>query len=311
MEKMQANPLVSVIMPAYNVEKYIEDSIQSVIKQTYTAWELIVIDDGSTDTSGTIVKAFAKDNKRIKYIYQPNKGQDMARNAGLEKAQGDIVAFLDSDDIWLPRKLEVSVAAFESADCDLLFTDAYIFYNSSELKDVAQLERIGVRAGIHEGEEALQKFFSGNLIPMLTVIARKDMFLKVDGFPHFRIGEDYYLWLRFLLEGYRFVSIGEPLSAYRMRTGSIMSEIDNESKEILDMMKVLSVDYPEIKTKYRKQIKHWVRMFIKYRLRDKNKEVLKEYFKFFNLYSLRIRAIFAIGKNMPLLRFRKLVKSVL
>ncbi len=100
-------PLVSVIMPAYNAEKYISKSIQSVLEQTYQNWQLIIVNDGSKDDTSSIIKCF--DDKRIRLIEQENSGVSKARNTGIEYSDGEYIAFLDSDDIWLDKKLEVQV----------------------------------------------------------------------------------------------------------------------------------------------------------------------------------------------------------
>src|SRR5580765_2861093 len=89
----EPNDLVSVIMPAYNAEKYISDAIKSVIAQTYSNWELIVIDDGSTDATAAIIQQYLVTGTRIKYIYQDNGGQGKARNNGLNHAKGELIAF--------------------------------------------------------------------------------------------------------------------------------------------------------------------------------------------------------------------------
>src|SRR5687768_13986927 len=102
-------PLVSVIMPAYNVEKFIQQSIDSVLGQTFSSWELIIIDDGSTDNTVPIVEENQARTDKILLIRQENKKQAAARNAGLRIAKGRWIAFLDSDDIWLPNKLEVQL----------------------------------------------------------------------------------------------------------------------------------------------------------------------------------------------------------
>src|SRR5919106_5413407 len=101
---MSAN-LVSVIMPAYNAEKYIAGSIRSVIVQTYSDWELIVVDDGSTDSTATVVQEFVARDPRIKYIFQENGRLGKARNTGIRNSSGPLIAFLDSDDLWVPIKL--------------------------------------------------------------------------------------------------------------------------------------------------------------------------------------------------------------
>ena len=101
--------LVSIIMPAFNSARYICESIDSVLAQTYAEWELWVVDDGSTDNTAEVVKKFK--DRRIHYVKQAtNKGVAAARNLGIEKSRGRFLAFLDSDDIWLPEKLEKQLA---------------------------------------------------------------------------------------------------------------------------------------------------------------------------------------------------------
>ena len=97
-------PFVSVIMPAYNAATFIAGSIKSVVKQSFTNWELIIIDDGSTDNTKNIINCFINKDARIKYHYQQNGKQGKARNAGLALAKGKYIAFIDADDVWLPNK---------------------------------------------------------------------------------------------------------------------------------------------------------------------------------------------------------------
>ncbi|WP_254568468.1 glycosyltransferase family 2 protein [Oscillatoria sp. HE19RPO] len=105
--------LISVIVPVYNLEQYIVDTIQSVLAQTYKHFELIVIDDGSTDRTAEICESF--DEPKLKLIRQKNKGANAARNAGLRIAQGDYIAFLDGDDLWLPEKLAKHIEHLEQS----------------------------------------------------------------------------------------------------------------------------------------------------------------------------------------------------
>src|SRR5258705_4662408 len=118
---------VSVIMPAFNAEKFIKDAIISVTRQTYPHWELIVIDDGSTDSTAAIVKEYASLDDRIKYVHQENAGQGQARNHGLKVAKGHYVAFLDADDQWLPEMLLTLVITIFRHKADIVFFDCYVF----------------------------------------------------------------------------------------------------------------------------------------------------------------------------------------
>ena len=119
---MYEEPLVSVITPCYNEEKFIGDAIESVINQTYQNWELIIVDDGSVDRSKDVVRKYTTD-RRIKLVeHECNKGIAKTKNTGLAVAQGEYIAFLDADDIWLPSKLELQLSHFESEDIGLVCT---------------------------------------------------------------------------------------------------------------------------------------------------------------------------------------------
>ncbi len=124
--------LVSIIMPAYNCGKYIEQSINSVISQTYKNWELIIIDDCSTDNTIDIVNKF--DDKRIKFLQNPkNSGAAISRNYGLREAQGKYIAFLDSDDLWLSEKLEKQIKFMKENNYIFTYTDYRIQLNGEWL----------------------------------------------------------------------------------------------------------------------------------------------------------------------------------
>ena len=114
-------PIVSVIIPAYNAERFIPQAIQSVLEQTYQSYEIIVVDDGSTDKTKDILKEF---EDKVCCIYQENQGPSAARNAGIKISQGRYICFLDADDIWTPDKLEVQVEFLEChPDISLVFSD--------------------------------------------------------------------------------------------------------------------------------------------------------------------------------------------
>jgi glycosyltransferase involved in cell wall biosynthesis len=127
------NSLVSIIIPCYNAEKFIEETIQSVLNQTYTNWELIIIDDGSKDNSSKIVASFLLD-PRISYFYQGNTGVSIARNNGISKVSGSYIAFLDADDVWSPTNLEEKINELQSDEIDYVFSNKeHINENSSSL----------------------------------------------------------------------------------------------------------------------------------------------------------------------------------
>lgn len=119
--------MISVIIPTYNAEKYISETIQSVISQTFKDWELIIVDDGSSDRSSNLIKELSETEPRINYLYQENAGVSKARNKGLEKASGDIIALLDADDLWHENKLEIVSEIFDRNEVDWTFSDVLEF----------------------------------------------------------------------------------------------------------------------------------------------------------------------------------------
>lgn len=117
-------PKVSVIIPAYNSERYIEEAIDSVLNQRFTDFELLVIDDGSTDGQREKIMKYCNVDTRVRYIRQANQGVSAARNHGFNLSSGDLIAFLDSDDIWLPDNLSLKVSKVQSSDFGLVHSDA-------------------------------------------------------------------------------------------------------------------------------------------------------------------------------------------
>ncbi len=133
---MENQALVSVIIPVYNVEQYLRECVDSVINQTYKNFEIILVDDGSTDSSGEICDEYVEKDERISAIHQKNAGPSKTRNTGLENATGKYIYFLDSDDYIESNALELLVSTAESSDADLVFFDAHSF--SDDGSDVHQ-----------------------------------------------------------------------------------------------------------------------------------------------------------------------------
>jgi glycosyltransferase involved in cell wall biosynthesis len=136
---MSEQQLVSVIIPLYNTEKYIEETINSILKQTYTQLEIVVVDDGSTDQSSTIVKQLQEKYPRIvRYIYQENSGVAVARNTGIEHAKGEYIAFLDSDDLWHTTKIEKQMESIHTNKMDACYC-GYMHYYEETSEEVKHL----------------------------------------------------------------------------------------------------------------------------------------------------------------------------
>lgn len=172
---MNENPLVSVIIPVYNGEKYLSETIESVIQQDYDPFEVIVVDDGSKDKSASIVRSFEK----IHYIYQENQGNAAARNHGIELAKGDYFALLDQDDLWVPHKLSTHID-YHKEHQDVKYTiGRFKFFLEPGLREIP----VWCRPELLEGDHI-------DYSPSSLVI-RHDAFNLVGPFnPSFKIGSD-------------------------------------------------------------------------------------------------------------------------
>lgn len=215
------NPLVSVITPSYNSSDYIKETIASVKEQTYRNWEMIIVDDCSTDHSSTIIQEQAEQDSRIQFFSTgANSGAAFARNMAIKEAKGKYVAFLDSDDLWLPDKLEKQVGFMERKDLAFSFT-AYRVMNQQGM-DTGKIVRI-------PSSIDYKGLLKNTIIGCLTVMINTE---KIESFkmPDIRTRQDYATWLSVLKRGYKAYGLQEPLSRYRVSRGSISSNKLNVAK---------------------------------------------------------------------------------
>ena len=207
------NPKISVIIPTYNRGNLIENTIKGVIDQTYTDWELLIVDDGSTDNTKEIVGEFIKNDKRIKYFYEENSGcPSVPRNLGIEKASGEYVAFLDSDDEWFPTKLEKQLAVFENSDNPKLGVVACYAY----IKDNKTGKIISEHNKYYKGNALKEILKNYGLICTTSCVMTKLSILKEVG-PFdsiFKVYDDNDMWLRISEKGYEFDYVQEYLLNY-------------------------------------------------------------------------------------------------
>lgn len=198
-------------MPCYNSSTFLSDSIASVIKQNFNHWELIIVDDCSNDQSFLIQQEYAEKDSRIKIIrLKRNVGVAQARNIGIENAQGDYIAFLDSDDYWHPNKLEKQMQYFENyPEVDVVFSEYYRF-NSRGI-----LGRIKVPNKVIQYNDLLK----GNCIGNLTGIYKREKFFDI---RQVEVGaEDYLFWLEIFSRPYvKGIGVCEPLAYYRVAEAS-------------------------------------------------------------------------------------------
>jgi teichuronic acid biosynthesis glycosyltransferase TuaG len=207
--------LVSVIMPAYNAERYIADSITSVLAQTYSNWELIVVDDGSTDSTATVVQEFVRRDRRIKYLFQENGRLGKARNTGIGNSTGSLVAFLDSDDLWMPTKLKAQTRAIAENNADVVYSKSYVF--SDENTD-DETEILVSSVGKFSGPDFFDSLVRQPQIPVLTVLLKRSALDRVGLFEEgkaYHGCEDSDLWLRMARAGLVFYGMPDVLARYR------------------------------------------------------------------------------------------------
>jgi len=189
---MGNEPLVSVIIPVYNCERYLAEAIKSVLAQTYHPIEIIVVDDGSTDGSGNVAKRFAPS---LRYCFQPNSGTGAARNRGIDLAQGSFFGFLDADDVWMKDKLTLQMAAFDgNPDIDIVFGHVKQFY-SPELGE-------SIRKRIHCSSEIMPAHLSS------AMLIKRDAFSRVGLFEtNWQVGQDMNWYLRATELGLRMIML--------------------------------------------------------------------------------------------------------
>ena len=218
-EKNQ-NPIVSIIMPAWNAEKTIQDAIRSVIKQTEPNWELIVLDDHSEDGTYKRIRWFAARDNRIRIYRNPvNLGVSKTRNRGVKEAKGKWIAFLDSDDIWRADKLEKQLCMIEQKkNVDLVFTGSVFMRGWEQSENNRSREKTNFILSYYQKAPktiTYKELLKQNLISCSSVVVKKELLMK---YPMKQdiMHEDYATWLEILRAGGKAYGINEPLLIYRI-----------------------------------------------------------------------------------------------
>jgi glycosyltransferase involved in cell wall biosynthesis len=226
---MKYNQLISVIMPTFNHELYIKEALRSIGNQTYKNIELIVINDGSTDRTDEIIKDYISNNsdKSIKYLSKQNEGVCKTLNIGLEMSTGDYVAFLASDDLWLPNRLAIQLEFMENnKNIGMVFTDTWFlnFHSKTNRRwsDYKPKIRTYFKNGI-QNTDLYALLLTQPLIPALTVLIRRNVLLDVGFFEEDLGCEDYDLWLRIAMN-YPIGYIHQPLAFYRIHGTNLSND---------------------------------------------------------------------------------------
>jgi glycosyltransferase involved in cell wall biosynthesis len=214
------NPLVSVIIPVYNGERYLAQTIESALAQTYQPIEIIVINDGSTDGSAEVVKRFPS----VRYHFQENRGIGGAKNSGIELAKGDFLAILEQDDLWSTNKITQQMAAFEGDPAlDIVFGHVKQFH-SPELGEA-------IKAKLHYNEEIIAGYHAGSML------VKREAFFRVGWFDtNCRVGEFLDWYLRATEKNLKSLMLPDILMQRRLHT---TNTIVREKKSHADFVHIL------------------------------------------------------------------------
>lgn len=214
--------MVSIVMPAYNCEKFIGKAIKSVQDQTWTEWELIIIDDCSTDHTYDTADTYAQKDTRIRLLRQEqNSGVACARNRGIQEAKGDMIAFLDSDDAWVSTKLEKQLELQRETRAEIIYC-SYDFIDEND-------ETIR-KPFIVPGITNYDKMLASSVISCSTALIKTSL-LKEHLFQPEYYHEDYVLWMELLAIPVRAVGNREVLAHYRQLSGSRSNNKKNAAKQ--------------------------------------------------------------------------------
>lgn len=225
--------LVSVIIPAYNHQNYIVECIESVLNQTYTNIQLIVINDGSKDNTAEVVRNYINENNLVNIEFFSNHNQGLCKtlNFGIKKSKGDYIAILASDDSWLPRKIEEQISLLENnIAIGLVYSDAYIIggnvkttHKYSDYKPSIKKKFLNSIQNVNVYKSLLIE----NFVLASTVLMRKSVIDNIGDFDVSLLFEDYDMWLR-ITRKYPISYIDQPLGYYRMHNSNM-----SNSKKIM------------------------------------------------------------------------------
>ena len=230
------NQLISVIVPVYNVEKYIGRCVKSILEQSYRRLEILLVDDGSTDQSGSLCDEWERKDERIRVFHKENGGLSDARNEGIRNAKGEYLCFIDSDDYVEPQMIQVLYENLIASNADMSVCE---FEKQQEGKEAAFPYDGNHRIKEYEGEEVLALLYSKEFLNRSTIVVawnklyRRELF---DGiwYPVGRLHEDEYVIHRLLYKAGKLVYTSQSFYHYMQREQSIMSSFSE--KKIWDML---------------------------------------------------------------------------
>ncbi len=249
-QRTDSNREVSAIIPAFNASETIGRAIESVMIQQVDSIEIIIVDDGSTDSTWQVLTTLAQANSLIRLIkMQENRGVSAARNAGIQAANGKFLAFLDADDVWLPGKLKKQLAEiYRDPSISLVSCNSKLVSESGEFLKEGHKNRPPV-----EGANAWKTLLIYNFIPTPTVLTYRHLVLELGGFDeNLQVGEDLDLWIRLALRG-KVIVLNEILINYFDSAGSLMKRHHAQSQLIVFPMLEKHLEQQKVKLSLKEQ----------------------------------------------------------
>lgn len=211
---------VTVVIPAYNADQYLADTIESVLSQTFTDFEMLIIDDGSTDNTAEIAHLYAQRDQRLAYFSQTNQGVSASRNRGIELAKGELIAFLDADDQWLPNKLEAHMKHFDSSpDLGISFGRVEFVLATGKPTGVISNSKLS-------GIEPEHLYYENLIVNPSNAVIRFTVFEQVGNFNiSLMTMEDLEVFLRIICNGWKVEGLNQVLTRYRTTETGLSSNL--------------------------------------------------------------------------------------
>ena len=272
---MKFTPLISVVIPAYNAEQFLDETLESVLSQTYENWECIIVNDGSTDNTESIAKKWCEKDARFRYFYKENSGASDTRNFGIKEARGEYIAFLDADDLYMPNFLKVCLENLVEKDVDLVAPKMLEFW------DVQNEVIEDKKDYLYSGKEGIALFLHSNRLTM-ALLCKKSVMDEVGGFTWHKKAEDLHCWLKVLFAGYKIYRLGEYYAYRRMHNNSWSSMDINCSKEVLELIVSLKANILENGMDYYRYFNRWAKKNIIINNKNRKHLNIREGIKYIN-----------------------------
>lgn len=218
------NDLISVVIPVYNVEKYLNDCVKSIINQSYTNIQIILVDDGSTDKSGDICERFLKQDNRIQVIHKKNEGLSIARNVGIEVARGKYICFVDSDDLVNRNFIEILYKACKENDCNMSMCNYTKFFNNEELKNMENINTKKLDIKIESKNSLLEGIYIYDHVKNIIAVNKlylKDLFGNIK-YKKNKLHEDEFTTYKLIYKCNKIAVVNAEMYYYRQSPDSIM-----------------------------------------------------------------------------------------